>query len=123
LDGWQCYRVLPDANLKTTNEMKDVNIKMPTPSPIVEDDTGVVPVTHCTRRTGAVFNCFETANVAPVSSTLLVKAITTPEIIEYLIKDIVTFLNTVRGFPPKVRATSSSSIGTRWSAEIIERTK
>ena len=89
----------------------------------MDDDTGGVPLTHSNKRTGAVFNCLETASVAPVSSTLLVKAITIPEIIEYLVREKVTFLNTVNGFPPKVRATSSSSGGVLCNAEIIERTK
>jgi hypothetical protein len=83
----------------------------------------MVAFTHSVSSTGAVFNSFDTANVAPVSSTLLVKAITAPEIIEYFAKGIVTFLNTVRGLAPRVRATSSSSGDILSKAEIIERTK
>ena len=86
---------------------------MPQPRPTSNEVIGIedstLPkstFTHVTSKTGAVLSSV-TANVAPVSLTLLVKTMMAPANNEYLVRGRMTVLNTVNGRPPKVLAASS----------------
>jgi len=96
--------------------MKLSSIKMPQAKPTVNELTpgigAVTPLrelTQLTISTGVVCKFEETANVAPVSLTLLVKTIIAPERMEYFVRGSTIDLKTVRGFAPNVLEASSIS--------------
>jgi hypothetical protein len=86
-----------------------VRTRNPTPKARSEGLTDTAPLIQSTNRTGAVFRVFETADVAPVSSTLLVNTRIAPDSKEYLVSGRVIFLKTRRGVAHSVLALSSSS--------------
>ncbi len=88
--------------------MKLNSIKMPQAKPTVNELTpgigAVTPLSELTQltiSTGAVCKFEETAKVAPVSLTLLVKTMIAPERIEYFVSGSTIDLKTVRGLAPK----------------------
>jgi hypothetical protein len=110
--------------------MKLNSIKKPQAKPTVNaltPEIGVVTplseLTQLTSNTGAVSSFEVTANVAPVSLTLLVKTIIAPERIEYFARGKTIVLKTVKGLAPKVLAASSISTFIRSIAADIDRTK
>ena len=116
--------------LKTSRMMKLKSIKKPHAKPTVNVLTPGIAVvipriefTQLTIRTGAVSRVDETARVAPVSLTLLVKTMIAPERMEYFVKGKTIDLKTVNGLAPRVFAASSMSIVIRSIAADIERTK
>src|SRR3990172_1600704 len=91
---------------------KDSNTRRPAPSPISNEEAGTTCLTQSTRTTGAVFKgepVDNTATVAPVSLTLLVKTIMAPESIEYFVNGRTIVVNTLKGLAPRVLAASSTS--------------
>jgi hypothetical protein len=110
--------------------MKLSSIRKPQAKPTVNELTpaigGIVPLSELTQltiSTGAVFRLEETAKVAPVSLTLLVKTIIAPERIEYFVKGNIIERNTVKGLAPRVLAASSMSTFIRSIAADIDLTK
>lgn len=110
--------------------MKLSSIKMPQAKPTVSALTpsmgAMIPrkeLTQLTTSTGAVCKVEVTANVAPVSLTLLVKTMIAPERIEYLLSGSTIVLKTVKGLAPKVFAASSMSMFIRSSAADMDLTK
>ena len=86
----------------------------------------LVCFTQLTSRTGAVFSGEvgdNTAEVAPVSSTLLVKTRRAPANNEYFVKGRIIVLKRVKGLAPKILEASSKSMPMRSIAEAIARTK
>lgn len=80
---------------------------MPQAKPTVNELTpgigAVTPLSELTQltiNTGAVCKFEETAKVAPVSLTLLVKTIIAPERMEYFVSGSTIDLKTVRGLAP-----------------------
>ena len=71
--------------------------------------TAILPFIQLTSKTGAVFRVVGTAEVAPVSSTLLVKTRIAPDSKEYFVSGRVIFRNTRSGSAPRDLAVSSSS--------------
>ena len=103
--------------------MNDSTISIPQPKPMSSDVAVTAPLTQFTITTGAVAIFDETAKVAPVSLTLLVKTMMAPERIEYLVNGNTTDLNTVNGFAPKVLEASSMSMFILSIAADIDLTK
>ena len=98
------------------------------PKPISEAVGGGVIVfrTQSTSKTGAVLRGEVgdiTANVAPVSSTLLVKTKSAPANSEYFVNGRMIVLKRVKGLAPKIFEASSKSMLTRSIAEAMARTK
>ena len=82
--------------------------------------------TQFTNRTGAVFSGEvgdNTAKVAPVSSTLLVKTRRAPAKSEYFVNGRIIVLKSVKGLAPRIFEASSKSMPIRSIAEAIARTK
>ena len=103
-------------------------IKKPIPKPMSEAvGTGVIVFrTQSTNRTGAVLSGEvgdNTAKVAPVSSTLLVKTKSAPENKEYFVSGRIIVLKRVKGLAPKILEASSKSMLIRSIAEAMARTK
>ena len=110
--------------------MKLNSISRPQAKPTVNELTPGIGVsiprselTQFTTSTGAVCSFEDTANVAPVSLTLLVKTIIAPERIEYFVIGSTIVLKTVNGLAPKVLAASSKSTLMRSIAADIDLTK
>ena len=93
----------------TTNARNEVATRKPTPKARSGGVTETFPLIQLTSRMGAVFRVLETAEVAPVSSTLLVKTRIAPDNRAYFVRGSVIFRNTRRGNAPSVFAASSSS--------------
>ncbi len=98
------------------------------PKPISEGvaTMALVFFTQLTNKTGAVFNGEvgdNTAKVAPVSSTLLVKTRRAPANNEYFVNGRIIVRNRVRGLAPRILEASSKSMPMRSIAEAIARTK
>lgn len=98
------------------------------PKPMSEAVAGIALVffTQSTNRTGAVLRGEvgdNTAKVAPVSSTLLVKTKRAPAKSEYFVKGSIIVLKRVNGLAPKILDASSKSMPIRSIAEAIARTK
>jgi len=91
------------------NARNEVATRKPTPNARWAGVTGTVPLIQLTSRIGAVLRVTATADVAPVSSTLLVKTRIAPESKEYFVRGSVIFRKTRRGMAPNVVAASSSS--------------
>ena len=107
--------------------MKENNIRKPQPKPI---SNGVASIfclpkrgTQSTRTSGAVRSVVTTAAVAPVSLILLVKTITAPESIEYLVNGRIIVLKTPKGLAPRVLEASSKSTLILSTAADIDLTK
>ena len=86
----------------------------------------IVLRTQSTNRTGAVLRdevLDITANVAPVSSTLLVKTNSAPANSEYFVSGRIIVLKRVKGLAPKILEASSKSMLIRSIAEAMARTK
>lgn len=103
-------------------------IKKPMPKPMSEAvGKGVIVFrTQSTNRTGAVLSGEVgdiTANVAPVSSTLLVKTKRAPANKEYFVKGRIIVLKRVKGLAPKILEASSKSMLIRSIAEAMALTK
>ena len=93
----------------TTSARNEVSTRKPTPRARSAGVTCTVPLIQATRRIGAVLSVLETADVAPVSSTLLVKTRIAPERREYFVRGMVIFRKILNGLAPNVLAASSSS--------------
>jgi len=99
---------------------------MPKPMSEAVATIGLVFFTQFTNRTGAVLSRDvgdNTANVAPVSSTLLVKTKSAPAKSEYFVNGRIMVLKRVKGLAPKILEASSKSMLIRSIAEAIARTK
>jgi len=103
--------------------MNENNTSTPAPKAISIEEAGAVPLTQSTSNNGTVFNLVATAEVAPVSSTLLANIIMVPANKEYFVKGRIIVLNTVNGLAPRVLDASSRSMVTLSIAPTIERTK
>ena len=103
--------------------MNDNTISIPHAKPISRGVAGTTCLTQLTMTTGAVCKVDETARVAPVSLTLLVKTIIAPERIEYLVNGKTIDLKTVNGFAPNVLPASSMSMLILSMAADIDLTK
>jgi hypothetical protein len=81
------------------------------------------PLTQATKRTGAVFRVDATAEVAPVSSTLLVNTIRAPANKEYFVSGKIIVLNNAKGLAPRILEASSKSIRVLSTADDMALTK
>ena len=93
-----------------TNARNDVTTRKPTPKARSDGVTEAAPLIQLTSRIGAVLSVLDTADVAPVSSTLLVKTSIAPESSAYFVRGNVILRKTRRGRAPSVFAASSSSL-------------
>lgn len=96
---------------------------MEVPMPTASSLPGNGFLTQFTKRTGTVRRVEETASVAPVSSTLLVKVKMAPESSEYLASGSVIVEKDVNGSAPSVLAVSSRCVGMSSSADTKVATK
>ena len=107
--------------------MNENRMRKPLPSPICNSvgcgAKGEGGFIQFTSTTGTVLSVFDTAEVAPVSLTLLVNMSIAPESMEYLVKGRTMVLNTPNGLAPRVLEASSMSMLILSTAADMDLTK